>query len=123
MNHNKENIIPGDVVRLDKEFRNTSLVVVESLTPHGMYSRVYPLEITKPTEDDHWEVMTYRLTKDLSVQSRMNFDKVTEWGTYDVWRNKNLNVLSSDYDGLKQNEKSDGKSFEEYCKDRWAKMP
>jgi len=52
MNHNKENIIPGDIVWLDKEFRNTSKVRVVSMTPNGMFSRVHPAELTDPTDED-----------------------------------------------------------------------
>lgn len=62
MEHNKHNIKPGDRVRLDKGYANSSIVRVVSMTPLMMYSRVVPAEIENPKDDDSWETMTNRLT-------------------------------------------------------------
>lgn len=63
MNHNKLNLQPGDTVRLDKEFRNSSIVVIKSITPLGMYSTIHSAKIKNPTNKDCWETMTNRLSK------------------------------------------------------------
>jgi hypothetical protein len=58
MNHNPLNLQPGETVVLDKEFRNTSEVVIQGFTPLKMYATVH-----KPGEPDKtWQVMTGRLT-------------------------------------------------------------
>ena len=62
MRNNKHNLKPGDSVRLDKGYANSSIVKIVSMTPHMMYSRVVPVEIKDPKEDDMWETMTNRLT-------------------------------------------------------------
>ena len=63
MNHNIENIIPGDIVILDKDFRNSSEVRVVYMTPNNMFSRVHLASLENPTDSDCWDVMTNRLTK------------------------------------------------------------
>jgi hypothetical protein len=62
INQNKYNFIPGDKVRLDAEFSNTSVVVIVSMTPNKLYSRVIPSELENPTDSDAWDTMTNRLT-------------------------------------------------------------
>lgn len=62
MSHNKHNLKPGDRVKLDKGYANSSVVNIVSMTPLMMYSRVVPADIEKPTGDDSWETMTNRLT-------------------------------------------------------------
>ena len=61
---NKLGLEPGETIMLDKNFRNGSLVVIESITPKGIYSEIYSKEIFEKTGKKHtWTVMTYRLTR------------------------------------------------------------
>jgi len=46
----------GENVRLDKDIRNGSLVVVVSQTPKRLFTRV-------KSNGTEWDVMTYRLSK------------------------------------------------------------
>jgi len=46
----------GEIVRLDADFNNSSLVEIVSQTPHQMFTVV-------KSEDDYWEVMTDRLSR------------------------------------------------------------
>lgn len=62
-NHNKLNLIPGDIVVLDKGFRNSSRVRVVQMTPSEMFSRVHSAELENPTDEDCWDVMINRLSK------------------------------------------------------------
>lgn len=58
MNHNPHNLQPGETVILDKEFRNSSEVIIHEFTPLKMYATVYSMD--KP--EDKWQTMTSRLT-------------------------------------------------------------
>jgi len=62
MNNNPYNFQPGDKVKLDEGFANTSVVVIVSMMPQKLYSRVVPAEIENPKDDDAWDTMTNRLT-------------------------------------------------------------
>ena len=46
----------GQLVELDKDFANSSMVEVVTQTPMGLYTRV------KAPNGYEWDVMTYRLT-------------------------------------------------------------
>jgi hypothetical protein len=63
MKHNKEEIIPGDIVILDKEYQNSSLVKVVKISPRGMFYRVHLTELENPIDEDCWDVTISRLTK------------------------------------------------------------
>lgn len=63
MNYNKLDLIPGDTVILDETFKNSSEVIIVRISPNGMFSRVYSAKLDNPTDNDCWDVMTYRLTK------------------------------------------------------------
>jgi len=52
----RQELKEGQSVRLDKEFRNTSIVEVVSQTSGKLYTTV-------TSEGDTWDVMTNRLTK------------------------------------------------------------
>ena len=62
MNNNPYNFKPGDKVKLDEGFANTSIVRIISMTPQMLYSRVVPVEIENPKDEDAWDTMTNRLT-------------------------------------------------------------
>ena len=65
MNNNPYNFKPGDKVQLDEGFANTSVVKIVSMTPQMLqmlYSRVVPVEIENPKDEDAWDTMTDRLT-------------------------------------------------------------
>ena len=49
-------LTPGQLVELDKEFANSSIVEVVTQTPMGLYTRV------KAPNGYEWDVMTDRLT-------------------------------------------------------------
>lgn len=59
MNHNKFNLQEGEHVILDKDFNNTSEVVIFKFTPNEMIATVY----SAIESGDMWQVMTNRLTK------------------------------------------------------------
>lgn len=58
MNHNPHNLQDGQHVILDKDFANSSEVVIYVLTPLEMYATVYSANET----GDMWQVMTKRLS-------------------------------------------------------------
>ena len=60
MNHNKENLILGETVTLDKNFINTSKVIIKSFTPNKMFATIYDADDPKRL---CWQVMTVRLTR------------------------------------------------------------
>ncbi len=62
MNHNPHNFKPGDTVRLDANFANTSVVVIMTMTPKCIYSRVVPVEFKTQNNDNSWVTRTDRLT-------------------------------------------------------------
>ncbi len=63
MNHNRQNLSPGDMAVLDRDRPTESIVVIKSMTNHSqMFSQVHPAEIENPSDKDCWEVMTNRLT-------------------------------------------------------------
>ena len=57
-NFNKHNLQPGDIVILDKEFRNSSEVKILSISPNGLFSTVQD----PSGEGESWDTMTNRLT-------------------------------------------------------------
>lgn len=59
INHNKHNLKQGDMVILDKDFRNKSYVKILSFTPNQMYALVNG-EFDLPEKG--WQVMTARLS-------------------------------------------------------------
>jgi myosin-crossreactive antigen len=59
----KQEIIQGDIVWLDKDHPNKSKVRVVYMTKNGLFSRVHPDELEDPTDKDCYDVMTKRLTK------------------------------------------------------------
>lgn len=63
MNSNPEQLKPGDIVILDREYRNKSEVKIIALSePTGMFATVQSTEFP----DDpcyQWDVMTRRLTR------------------------------------------------------------
>jgi hypothetical protein len=63
MEYNKEEIIPGDIVTLDKEFQYSPLVKVVKIYPKDTFCRVHCVELENPTDEDCWDVMINRLTK------------------------------------------------------------
>ena len=63
MEHNKEEIIPGDIVTLDKGYSNSCKVVVVKIYPKGTACRVHSAKVENPTDKDCRNVMIYRLTK------------------------------------------------------------
>ncbi len=63
MNHNPQNLTAGDTVILDKGTVTESEVVIKRISSHsGLFSEVYPAQISNPGISDCWEVMTNRLT-------------------------------------------------------------
>lgn len=61
MNNNPNNVQVGQTVILDWDHANRSLVVIESMTPNAMFSRVRPAKLERPKDSDYWETMTRRL--------------------------------------------------------------
>lgn len=61
--NNPDNLQPGEIVRLDKNFRNASDVKIVSLTPNHLFAFVNSSDVKDPKQDDCWDVMTNRLTK------------------------------------------------------------
>ena len=57
MKHNPEEIKEGDIVRLDKDFNNSSILTVVSITPLGMIATV------RADNGNEWQVLTSRLNK------------------------------------------------------------
>lgn len=62
MKHNQLNLIPGDIVCLDREKPNRSKVMIVRMSPNNMFSRVVPAHLKEPTDKDAWDVMTCRLS-------------------------------------------------------------
>jgi len=58
MIHNEHNLQVGQIVMLDKEYQNKSIVGIFAFTPNKMYATVY----AKNETGDMWQVMTNRLT-------------------------------------------------------------
>lgn len=58
MNHNKHNLMVGQIVWLDDNYQNKSEVGIFAFTPNEMYATVY----AKNETSDMWQVMTNRLT-------------------------------------------------------------
>ena len=58
MNHNKHNLMVGQIVWLDKKYNNKSEVGIFAFTPNEMYATVY----AKNETGDMWQVMTNRLS-------------------------------------------------------------
>jgi hypothetical protein len=56
MTHNKEGLQIGEIVHLDVEYTNSSLVQIVSFSPSEMFAMV-------KVGDTEWEVMTNRLTR------------------------------------------------------------
>lgn len=61
MNHNPFNLKIGQVVILDKDFNNSSEVVIKSLSPNGMFASISAHD-EEDTGDWYWQVMTARLS-------------------------------------------------------------
>lgn len=63
MVYNKYNFKNGDIVVLDKGYRNSSLVkIIELSKPSGMFCKVHPAKLDDAKDEDCWDVMTNRLT-------------------------------------------------------------
>jgi hypothetical protein len=58
MNHNKHNLMVGQIVWLDLKYNNKSEVKIFAFTPNEMYTTVH----AKNETGDMWQVMTNRLT-------------------------------------------------------------
>lgn len=66
MNHNPLNLQIGERCVLDKEFGNSSEVVIQKLTPKGMIATIYDandINAKDAASVKMWDVMTYRLSK------------------------------------------------------------
>jgi hypothetical protein len=61
--NNPENLQPGDIVILDNYKSTESTVVIVSMTPQQLFSRVHASGIKDVEDKDCWEVMTKRLSK------------------------------------------------------------
>jgi hypothetical protein len=59
MNHNKYNLMVGQIVILDANYQNKSEVGIHAFTPNEMYATVYA---KNDTGRDMWQVMTNRLS-------------------------------------------------------------
>lgn len=59
--NNPNNVTVGQTVILDWDHANRSMVVIESMTPNQMFSRVRPAILETPKEGDYWDTMTRRL--------------------------------------------------------------
>ena len=59
MNHNKHNLMVGQVVILDANYQNKAEVGIHAFTPNEMYATVYA---KNEIGGDMWQVMTNRLT-------------------------------------------------------------
>ena len=60
--NNPTHIKVGEIVILDKEYRNSSKVMVLDFTPKEMYATVCDSEGDEKNGES-WQVMTYRLSK------------------------------------------------------------
>lgn len=58
MNHNKHNLIVGQIVWLDEKYANKSRVIIHAFTPNEMYATVHQ----NSSPEYKWQVMTNRLT-------------------------------------------------------------
>jgi len=56
MNHNKNGLQVGEIVHLDVESTNSSLVQIVLFSPNEMFARV-------KVGEDEWDVMTRRLSR------------------------------------------------------------
>ena len=56
MNHNKEGLKIGEIVHLDVEYTNSSLVQIVAFSPNEMFATV-------KVGESEWDVMTNRLTR------------------------------------------------------------